>query len=325
MNRQQFNDALEKLRLAPRKVEVLRFVLAGHTNAKIAQLRGRPEGTIRKQISQLYKDFAIQSQFPGDKPLREELKGLFRQYKPEWISDCTSTITNQVSREGKQENESNKPPLLSPSMQHQDLMPLATRILEQLGFDQKFKLTRAFQYIGYRLKNPEKVTNPYLLILCQGKERLYISIPQYILEPYLLTLKYWVNSEETLEIEEAIAGIFLVLPFKRDIFLDSLHPNYWNVLEVEGKTVGTFFLNEVEKVFYNDFDYYNACSSIPLEEFHPNTLSDSDSYLVLNEDKRFPYTWQVCISSSEVLREFIAYFGKVLIENQCLILEDLPF
>jgi hypothetical protein len=324
MNHHQFHEALEKLRRAPRKAEVLRLMLAGRTNAEIAQLRSRAEGTVRKQISQLYEDFGIESEFPGDQALRDKFKALFRKYKPEWISDCPSTVTNQVRDEGEQENESKKPSLLSLSMKGEDLISLATRMLEQVGFDQKFKVTRAFQYTGYRLKSPEKQANPYQLILSQHKEDLSISIPQDILEPYLLILKYWIEGEEIGTVRDAIAGRFLVLPTKKDIFLDLLHPNYWNLLEVVRETVGTFYLNEVEKIGNGDYEYYLARSSIFLEEFSPNTLSDSDSYLVLSEDKLFPYTWQVCISSSEVLQEFISHFGKILIENQWWNV-DIPF
>jgi hypothetical protein len=314
MDSHQFNEKFEKLRRAPVKAEVLRLVLAGHTNAEIARLRGRAEGTIRKQISKIYEDFRIEIESPGDQPLRDELKGLFRKHKPEWITNYPSTSTNQISEEGQQkENDTDKP--LS-STQDDDLMFLATRMLEQLGFDQKFKVTKGFQYRGYRLKNPEKRANPYQLILSQQQEGLCISIPQYILEPYLLTLKYWTNDEETGNPEENTAGKFLVLPLKRDIFLDSLHPHYWKILEVERKTIGTFYLNEFEKIYYEeyeDFDYYNACYNMCLQEFNPNNLSDSDSYLILGEDKLFSYTWQICISSHEVLQEFIDHFGKILI------------
>ena len=109
-----------------------------------------------------------------------------------------------------------------------------------------------------------------------------------------------------------------MLPLKKDIFLDSLHPNYWNILEVECKTIGSFYLNEFEKENYKydeeDYAYYWVYSSIALQEFNPNTLSDdSNSYLVIGEDKRFSYTWQICIRSSEVLQEFIDYFGKILV------------
>jgi hypothetical protein len=55
---------------------------------------------------------------------------------------------------------------------------------------------------------------------------------------------------------------------------------------------------------------------IPRNEFSPDTLSDSDTYLVLRNDKLFPYTWQAFITSSEVLEEFVGHFAKILIENQ---------
>ena len=331
MDSHQFNEKLEKLRRAPIKAEVLQLVLAGHTNAEIAGSRGRTEGTIRKQISKIYEDFGIRSEFPGDQTLREKLKALFRKHKPEWITNYPSTSTNQISEEGQQkENQRDKPPLLLPRTQDEDLMSLATRMLEQLGFDQKFKVTKGFHYIGYRFKNPKEVVYPYRLILSKKQEGLCISIPQHLLKPYLLTLKYWVgNLEVPVEI---IAGRFLVLPLKRDIFLDSLHPNYWDILEVERKTIGSFYLNKFEEKCYEDeggdYTYYRVYSSIALEEFDPNTLSDSDSYLVLREDELFSYTWQTCISSSEVLQEFIDHLGKILIPDgnePYLDLDDIPF
>ncbi len=348
MDSHQFNEKWEKLRGAPVKGRVLQLLLAGHTNAEIARLRGRTEGTIRKQISKIYEDFGIKSEFPGDQSQRDKLKALFLRHKPAWVSDCSSGVTNEVSNEQEHLNQDNLPhlvsssakmggsliasaakilneidfpPLLSSSTRavegDEDLMSLATRLLQKLGFDQKFKVTKGFQYIGYRFKNPEKGANPYQLILSQQQESLCIYIPQYILEPYLLTLKYWRDRFEEENPEEVIAGRFLVLPLMSDIFLDSLHPNYWNILEVERKTIGTFYLNEIEKVYYKyeeeDYAYYRACSSIALQEFNPNTLSDSNSYLVLGEDKRFSYTWQICISESEVLQEFIDHFGEILI------------
>ncbi|MEH2123035.1 helix-turn-helix domain-containing protein [Nostoc sp.] len=81
MNSPQFNEALEMLKKAPCKVEVLKLLLAGYTNDEIAQSRGRAEGTVRKQISNVYKDFGIKSEFPGDHALRDKLKALFLKLK----------------------------------------------------------------------------------------------------------------------------------------------------------------------------------------------------------------------------------------------------
>ncbi|MFN6460931.1 MAG: helix-turn-helix transcriptional regulator [Nostoc sp. DedVER02] len=104
MNSQQFNEALEMLKKAPRKVEVLKLLLAGHTNNEIAQSRGRAEGTVRKQISNVYKDFGIKSEFPGDHTLRDKLKDLFLKHKPEWVSNCSPAITNETSNQSEKIN-----------------------------------------------------------------------------------------------------------------------------------------------------------------------------------------------------------------------------
>jgi hypothetical protein len=355
MDSHQFNEKLEKLRRAPIKAEVLQLVLAGHTNAEIARLRGRTEGTIRKQISKIYEDFGIKSEFPGDQTLREKLKALFRKHKPEWVSDCSSAVTNEVSNEQEHLNQDSLPPLDSSSIKRgrslinfgakilnqidltslllsstrvveedEELMFLATKTLEELGFNQKFKVTKSSGYIGYRFLNLEEVTYPYRLILSQQQDCLCISIPQYILEPYLLTLKYWRDKDE-FDIEEVIAGRFFVLPSKKNIFLESLHPNYWSIKEFVGKTVGTFYLNELKQFHYEHVQYGNcpycrACSSISVDEFNLKTLSDSNSYLILGEDKRFSYTWQIGINSSEDLKEFLDHFGKILVLD-----DGIPF
>ena len=104
MNIGQFNETLEILRKAPRKVEVLKLVLAGQTNNEIAQFRGRAEGTVRKQISNIYKDFGIKSEFTGDHALRDKLKALFLKHKPEWVSNCSPAITNETSNQSERIN-----------------------------------------------------------------------------------------------------------------------------------------------------------------------------------------------------------------------------
>jgi hypothetical protein len=366
MDSHQFNEKLEKLRRAPAETKVLKLVLAGHTNAEIARSRGTAEGTIRKQISNVYEKFGIKSEVSDGQSQRDELKALFQQYKPEWVGDCASDVTNEVSNEQELLNQDSLPPLDSSSVKKsqsminfearilnqidlssllsssarvaegdEDLMSLATKMLEELGFEEIFKVTKSSGYVGYRFLNPKKVVYPYRLILSQHQDGLCISIPKYILEPYLLTLKYWIDGseEDNLDEVQVIAGIFLVLPSKRDAFLESLHPNYWNILEVERKTIGTFYLNDIrkacDKTDVDFFDYYYVSSSISLQEFNPDTLSDDrSSYLVLGEDKRFSYTWQICISSSEDLQEFIDYVGKILIpdgNNPYLALDDIPF
>jgi hypothetical protein len=197
-------------------------------------------------------------------------------------------------------------------------------MLEQLGFNQKFKVSRAFQFVGYRLKNAEKDANPHQLILSQGKDGLCISIRQDILDPHLLNLKYWEYTDVLAEADLFTKARFLVLPSKKDIFLESLHPNYWNSLQAEEKTVGDYELNTCTLVELDDYFWEEAqcivsrppmCEAVPsflLDEFNPDTLSDRDTYLVVNYDKLFPGTWQVFISSREVLEEFLTHFAKML-------------
>lgn len=361
MSPDQFNKAWKKLGKSPVKAEVLKQVLDGQTNAEIARLRGRAEGTIRKQISKIYEDFGIKSEFPGDSTQRDQLKDLFRKHEHEWVTNYPSVITNEVSNEQKHLNHDSSPSIDSSSVKRrgsfidsavrilnqidfstlpssstsvvdedEDLMSLAIRLLDELGFNQKFKVTKGFGYTGYRFKNPKNQVNHYQLILFQQQESLSVSIPQYILEPYLLTLvKYWTRSATPLEeLEASILGRFLVLPLKKDIFLDSLHPNYWNILEVERKTIGTCFLNEIVK-FCDEVDgevYCYGSNSIFLQEFNPNTISDSNSYLIVGEDERFSYTWQICISSSEILQEFIENFGKIVfLDDGTPDADDVPF
>lgn len=200
----------------------------------------------------------------------------------------------------------------------EDLMSLATSLLERLGFDEKFKISRASQYIGYRLKNPGKGAKRYQLVLAQRKEGLCISIPQDLLDKHLLELGYWIDITEDPGVTLSTVGRIWVLPSKKDIFLDSLSPEYWDVLQAQEKTAGQVSLNKCINI---DNYTYGVCSVvsnseiIPRSEFRIESISDNSSYMILSEDKLFPYTWQSSISSSEVLEEFITYFAKALMEQ----------
>ncbi len=124
-----------------------------------------------------------------------------------------------------------------------------------------------------------------------------------------------------------IAGTFLVLPGQENSFLDSLNPKYWNILEIERKTVGNFYLNEQQNPeFYNDNT--GKLTTICLDGFSGYDLSDRKTYLCIREDKQFDYTWEMFIDSREVLQEFIRYFGKILLDMELYNVSDdinLPF
>lgn len=96
MSCHQFDKALEKLRRAPAKEKVLLLVLAGCTDTEIAVETGTKEGTVRKQISNLYKDFSIKGEFKGDRRRRRE--ALFEKigrYKPELLSDKVNKVSSK--------------------------------------------------------------------------------------------------------------------------------------------------------------------------------------------------------------------------------------
>ncbi|MBD1878863.1 helix-turn-helix transcriptional regulator [Coleofasciculus sp. FACHB-T130] len=320
MNRQHFKEILEKLELEkPRTVEVLRMVLAGDTDAQIALSRRRTQGTVRNQISKIYRDFGIKGRFPSDRQSRRnELIALFQKYHPEWVHDCSSVVTNKASDGGEQVNPKSLPQPVSSSMKEskpgEDLMDLAITMLTQLGFNEMFKVSSSGQYIGYQLKNPDKGIKSYQLILAQQKKELSVSIIKGIVEQYALSLQYWEYFDLAGQIYLFTKAMVWILPSKKDAFLDSLHAYYWHPLKEEERTTGVFKFNKLGC----DNTGYEGCviDRIPLEEFNPETLSSRDTYLILSEDKIFTDTWQVCISSKEVLQEFIGHFGKILIENQ---------
>lgn len=332
MNIQQFNETLEMLRKAPRKVEVLKLLLAGQTNDEIAQFRGRAEGTVRKQISNIYKDFDIKSEFPGDHLLRDKLKTLFLKHKPEWVSNCSPAITNEASNQSEKINYDGVASLVLSGDEileesGEELMSLAINILEALGFEQHFKMNKASQCIGYRLKNPGERDKRYQLFLKQSLYGLGVSINKLILDSYLLNFKYWIYIYEYNLFSDSIAARLLVLPGKENLFLDSLNPKYWNTLEIERKTSGDFYLNDQQKTEYYDHNK-DELTTIFLDGFSEYNVSDSKTYLCIREDKEFDYTWQMFIDSREVLQEFITYFGKILLNLDLYDISDdinIPF
>ena len=190
-----------------------------------------------------------------------------------------------------------------------NLMSLATSMLEQLSFDEKFKKNITSSYTGYRLKNPGARAKKYLLVLAQRKEGLCISVSKDILEPHILCLKYYEDAAP-----DIILGKFWIIPSKEDIFLASMQTHYPTLLD--GEVTGSFTLNKGAYLFHHNIDIDDSIDFIESpEEFEVNSLGSHNCYLVINEDKLFPDTLQVCISSREILEEFIRYFGEILMEK----------
>lgn len=272
-------------------------LLCGYSPAEIAEkLFKRPRGVEVDLCNTVYRYV---------EQLTTRLPNTVRNWRdiPEWLE--AAEYKHQAS-----ETSDVEAAIAHPHQDGEDLMPVATKMLERFGFEREFNLSSSSIHIRYQLKIPKNGSNLYQLVLVQRKEGLSIYIPKNLLEKTLLYLMYYVNYDE-FEVAHSVAGIFWVLPSKKEIFLESLHRNYWSV--IKGQTEGSFYLNDV------DDDGYGCGPVIPsrlLDEFSPNTLSNTNSYLVLSDDQRFPGTWQVCICSLEVLEEFIGHFGeKILMAN----------
>ncbi len=232
------------------------------------------------------------------------------------------------------EVEKGIPRLISTNIQviqgGEDLMSLAMSLLKQLGFYDKFEEKRTSQYIGYRLKNPRKGDKRYQLVFQERKDSLFISIPKDILEEHILSFKYWTG--EGVEPELITAGAVWVLPSKKELFFNSIDPGFTTL--IKGEIRGIFYINEIteehlinshvrvrgeSKIYVKAYYKRIFLKKITLEKnekFPIETLSNRDSYVILSEDKLFPYAWQVSISSTEVLEEFLGYFAKILMEAQ---------
>ncbi|WP_375467754.1 hypothetical protein [uncultured Nostoc sp.] len=223
------------------------------------------------------------------------------------------------------EVENGVPRLVSTNIQviegGEDLLSLAISMLEKLGFYDKFEENRTSQYIGYRLKNPGKGAKRYQLVLAQRKEGLCISIPKNVLQPDILELTC--ETENTFTDDEGNydeyyqsnnLGKYWVLPSKEDVFLESMQSYYPNIFK--GEVRGRFTLNSYDIYTERDGQIWGDMVSISPEEFNIEHFGNSNGYLIINEDKLFPYTWQVCISSKEVIEEFFSYFVKRLMEKQ---------
>ncbi|MCC5648602.1 hypothetical protein LC609_01890 [Nostoc sp. XA013] len=242
------------------------------------------------------------------------------------------------------EVENGVPRLISTNIQviegGEDLLSLAITILDKLGFYDKFEEKRTSQYIGYKLKNPRKGAKRYQLILAQRKEGLSISIPQDILEPYLLRLNFSINFltkmpelKNVVTMFQEISKFYWIIPSKKNAFFD-LTKEYRKIFK--SQIAGDFELNfdgivyKEEETTYSDYKIQNI-NHMQLVDIiqnkyiskHPlsNSLDNSDCCLNIGKgdigkDKLFNYAYQVAINSKEVLEEFITYFAKILMEQQ---------
>ena len=95
MNQEKFAEAFKSL--TPRRREVLLKLLAGETDAAIAQSLHIHEGTVRKQIAEICLVFGLISQSGERYSKRAELVALFAKYRPELLGERTPFITEEVT------------------------------------------------------------------------------------------------------------------------------------------------------------------------------------------------------------------------------------
>ncbi len=185
----------------------------------------------------------------------------------------------------------------------EDLLSLATNYLKQIGFYDKFEENRTSQYIGYRLNNPSVGEKKYQLIFFPKKGTISISLNNKFYLNNYLELSRVVNYSEDL-----LARIF-VLPSREGIFLKTIGQKY-SPLWLNGEITG-------EKLLYwsDNPEGYSLSIDRELEfigdfkvEQMTKELSCGKDYFDLSLDTLFPYAWQVSISSSEVLTEFLDFF-----------------
>lgn len=318
MTPKQVNDIFNKL--PSKRQKVLRGFLAGHSREKIMIDADVPnDKALTGHLKELYKNFRIDNIWNDADDRRSgarklpSLISLFARCMPELISAQIPDVFDNIEQEKAIANPPQES-VESKAGSGKNLMSLATSMLEQLSFNEKFKINITSQYTGYRLKNPGSRAKKYLLVLAQRKEGLCISVSKDVLEPHILCLKYIEFDDETPDVILCKAWI---IPSKEDIFFTSMQTHYPSLLD--GEVTGTFILNEAAFRFYHctDIDNSNGCIDFikSSEEFDVNSLGSQDCYLIINEDKLFSYTLQVCISSKEILEEFIRYFGEILMEN----------
>lgn len=317
MTPKQVKEIFDKLPSKRRKV-LLGF-LAGHSREKIMVDADVPSDTaLTGHLRELYKNFRIDTGWNDADDRRSGTRklplliSLFARCMPELLSDHISEVPNGVEHKEaiaklSQESVENR------TGSGENLMSLASSILDQLGFNQKFQENRTSQYIGYRLNNSEQ----YQLVLAQRNEDLCVYINKTVLQPELLELKceheYFDEDGYDHPVTTTL-GCFWVLPSKEYIFLQSMQDFYPDILK--GKIVGSFTLNlcDIETTELGDvIPIFNPMSP---EQFKLESLGNTNNYIKLNQDKVLPYAWRACISSSEVLREFIGHLGEILMKKQ---------
>jgi hypothetical protein len=113
-----------------------------------------------------------------------------------------------------------------------------------------------------------------------------------------------------------------VIPSKEDIFFE-ISQGYKDIFS--GESTGSFYLEpkgiDADDVIHKNLQGFKLKRSEVVDWYFDHgdllaRLNQSDCCVSIeNIDSRFPYTRKMYINSSEILEEFIHYFGEILMEN----------
>lgn len=107
MNKEQFNQGLKSIKKTEAKQHVFDLLIAGKSAQEIAKIRGRSQGTVRKQISQIYKDLGITGRYETDRTSRaEDLKEKLMRYG--FLEEQFSKNSDQYLGEEREETNGNE-------------------------------------------------------------------------------------------------------------------------------------------------------------------------------------------------------------------------
>ncbi|TAF08692.1 MAG: LuxR family transcriptional regulator, partial [Nostocales cyanobacterium] len=105
MNQQEFEHIFD--RLTERRKKVLQKILAGETDAEIAEAMSIGEASVRKYIERICYEFGLNNE-PSDirRYKRSDLVALFAKYKPDLLTDPQFKFTKELADNGDEDNES---------------------------------------------------------------------------------------------------------------------------------------------------------------------------------------------------------------------------
>lgn len=165
MNEQEFERVFDNL--TERRKNVLRKILAGETDADIAQSMKIGESSVRKYVERICLEFGLNNE-PSDsrRYKRSELVTLFAKYKPELLSESKTGSTKELTIM-TDENESNITEYILHLLSfNQPISEDLQQILNRIKFheQERKQIAKALNEIGHKnyLNNDFTIAVSYL-------------------------------------------------------------------------------------------------------------------------------------------------------------------